>query len=105
MAGTEELIVALDGKIVAFRQKGADTDGLEKGLFAVRNRFHSLFHNVDVARVNTETASIRADLAKLQQILKGLDDTERQRKLAGAAAIVLPLLAALFCYLLKGTYD
>lgn len=54
MRQTEGFIVALDGKIGGFKQEGVDTDRLEKGLFSVRNRFHTLFHDVNVEKVKQE---------------------------------------------------
>lgn len=105
MRETEALITVIDGKIAAFRSRGADTDKLEKGLFAVRNSYRSLFHNVDVELVKKESARIQGELQKLKQQLRGLDEIERKRKLAGAAAVAGALLAALLFHLLRKTYD
>ena len=44
-------------KIGGFKDEGVDTERLEKGLFAVRNRFHTLFHDVDVEKVKRESAA------------------------------------------------
>lgn len=105
MQETEGMISAMDGKIARFRGRGVDTDRLEKGLFALRNSYRSLFHNVDVERVREESARIRGELQQLDNALKELDNAERKRKLAGAAAVAGALLAALLCHLLKKTYD
>jgi hypothetical protein len=105
MRGTEALITAIDGKIASRRSRGGDTDKLEKGLFAVRNSYRSLFHNVDVELVKKESTRIQGELGKLDQQLQGFDAVDRERKLAGAGAVAAALLAALLCHLLKKTYD
>jgi len=105
MQATEGMILAIDSKNGEFRQKGVDTDKLDKGLFAVRNSFHSLFHNVNVELVKKETDRIQGELQQLETVLQGLDNTERKRKLAGAVVVAGALLAALLFHLLKGTYD
>lgn len=105
MRETEAMILAIDRKNGEFRQKGVDTDNLDKGLFAVRNSFHSLFHNVDVELVRKETVRIQGELQRLETVLQGLDDMERRRKLAGAAVVAGLLLAALLFHLLKKSYD
>jgi len=105
MAGTEALIVDIDGRISGFRRQGVDTDSLEKGLFAVRNRFHTLFHNVDVEKVKSESAGINGELRRLQSELDAFDNRNRKRKLAGAAVVGGSLLAALLFHLLGKTFE
>jgi hypothetical protein len=105
MQETEGIIVALDVRIAGYKGVGTDTDRLEKELFSQRNRFHSLFHNVDVKRVTAESAQIQAELKKLDAALKRLDDQGRTRKLAGAIAISLAFLAGLLFHLLRKTLD
>jgi hypothetical protein len=105
MAETEGLIVAIDTRINAYKAQGTDTDLMEKKLFALRNRFHTLFHNVDVARVKQESAGINADLHKLQLVLQGLDDSRARRRNAGIIAVGGALLAALLLHLYRKTYD
>jgi nitrate/TMAO reductase-like tetraheme cytochrome c subunit len=105
MARTENRIVAIDTAIAGFKQQGIDTDPLEKGLFAVRNSFHSLFHTVDSARVSAEAARLETELLKLSDRLKQLDDKMRQRKLIGAFAVAGALLLALLAHLLRKTFD
>lgn len=105
MQETERMIVAIDSGIAAFKQEGVDTGRLEKGLFAARNSFHSLFHTVDVEKVRKDTAGIQGELKKLETRLQGLDEERRKRKQVGAAAVAAALLAALLFYLLKKTYD
>lgn len=105
MADTEAMIVAIDTRIKAYKAQGTDTGKLEQELFAVRNRFHSLFHNVDVEMVRRDSTQIQAELAKLRNTLQGFDDSQRTRKVAGAVVVAGALLAALLLHLLRKTYD
>lgn len=104
MQKTEKTIVAIDGRINAYKMIGSDTEKLEKDLFALRNRFHTLFHNVNVDLVNKESALIQADLQKIQVTLAALDTTQQKRKIAGAVAVSFLLLLALVIHLFKKTY-
>lgn len=105
MRQTESLILDIDGRINAFKGRGADTDRLEKGLFAVRNRFHSLFHEVDTNKVGSESTQIIDELNKLAQDLDGIDESRGKRKIIGAIVVAGALFAALLLYMLKKTYD
>ena len=104
MRATETTIVAIDGRITAFKKIGTDTEKLEKELFAVRNSFHTLFHNVNVELVKKESARIQSDLKKIQAVLDKLDDAGQKRRIAGAAAVSLMLLIALALHLLRKTF-
>ncbi len=105
MQETETMIEAIDGRIGAFKKIGTDTEKLEKELFAVRNRFHTLFHNVNVELVKMESARIQADLKKIQVALAKLDDAHKNRKIAGAVVVPFMLLIALVLHLLRKTFD
>lgn len=105
MQETENQIVAIDKTINLLKQEGVDTDRLEKALFAVRNRFHTLFHDVDVEKVRRDSTYITAELKKQENILRGIEAEHQQRRLYGVAAVVAALFAALFLRLLKKTYD
>lgn len=105
MQDTETLVVTIDGRIAAFKKVGADTEKLEQELFAVRNRFHTLFHNVNVELVKQESAGIQADLKKISVVLDRLDDARQKRTVAGAVAVSVMLLIALVLHLLRKTFD
>lgn len=104
MQETELIIVAIDRRIGAFKKVGGDSEKLEKELFAARNRFHTLFHNVNVELVKQESARIQADLQKIRIVLDKLDDSGQKRKIAGAAVVSLLLLIALGLHLLRKTF-
>lgn len=105
MKETETTIVFIDGRLGALKKIGTDTEKLEKELFAVRNRFHTLFHNVNAEMVKKESVRIQADLKKIQVILDKLDDARQKRKIAGAVAVSFMLLIALVLHLLRKTFD
>ena len=105
MRQTEGYIIDIDRRIRDFQAVGVDTDRLSKGLFALRNRFHTLFHDVNVERVKTESTQINAELAKFDRDLKVIEDTRAKRKMVGAVAVFCMLLIALLVHLLKKTYD
>jgi len=104
MQETEAMIVAIDGRITGYKQIGVDTERLEKELFATRNRFHTLFHNVDVKRVTDESAGIKTDLQKIETALTAVDKQRQRRKLGGAVAVAIALVAALLAHLMRKTY-
>ncbi|HBA90099.1 MAG TPA: cytochrome C [Geobacter sp.] len=103
MQQTESHIVGISGRIAGFRAMGVDTERLDKGLFAVRNSFHSLFHEVHVERVRAESTKINAELGKLDRDLKVIEDAHARRKVAGAIAVSFMLLMALLFHLLRKT--
>jgi len=105
MQQTEGLIVSIDRDVNHFKGEGVDVDSLEKGLFSVRNRFHTLFHDVDAEKVKRESAQINAELQKLAAPLAEIAERHQKRKMAGAVVVGGALLAALLFYLLRKTYD
>lgn len=105
MQQTEDMIVSTSDRIEGFKGEGVETDRLEKGLFSIRNRFHTMFHDVDVEKVKLESAQINGDLTKLAGDLGKIADQRKKRKLAGAAVVGGALLAALILYLLRKSYE
>ena len=104
MQQTEGYIEGIGRRISGFQATGVDTERLGKGLFAVRNRFHTLFHEVNVARVKTESTQINTELAKLDADLKVIEESHAKRRVAGAIAVSCLLLIALLVHLLRRTY-
>ena len=105
MQENETIIMTIDGRISALKNIGTDTEKLEKELFAVRNRFHTQFHNVNVERLKKESARIQADLKKIRLVLDKMEDTHRLRKIVGAVAVSFMLLVALVLHLIRKTFD
>ena len=105
MQQTEGYILGIDRRITRFQALGVDTDRLAKGLFAVRNRFHSLFHEVNVARVKRESAQIDVELDKLDRDLKLIEESRAKRKVAGGIAVASLLVTAGLVHLMKKSYE
>ncbi|MBJ6727249.1 multiheme c-type cytochrome [Geomesophilobacter sediminis] len=105
MQATETRIVAISGRIDKLKAEGVDTERMEKATFAVRNRFHTLFHDVNVTRVTQESGAIGAELAKQEKELARIDEIKRERKIAGAIVVAALIVLAILFHLLKKTYD
>lgn len=105
MRRTEDGILAVETGIRGFKKEGADTDRLEKGLFALRNRFHTLFHELNAGKVKEESAKILGEVKNLDDALQRIDAERRKRKIAGTFVVGGALLAALLCYLLRRTWE
>jgi hypothetical protein len=105
MQQTEGYIVNIDRRITGFKSTGVDTEKMGQALFAVRNRFHTLFHDVNVGRVRSESAQINGELAKLDRDLRAIEDAHAKRKVAGAIAIAVVLVIAALAHFMKKTYD
>ena len=101
MRQTEAYLGGIERRIGSFQSTGVDTGRLEKGLFAVRNSYHSLFHEVNVARVRSESGRINAELAKLDADLKLLEQSRGRRKVAGGFVVSGLLLIALLAHLVR----
>ena len=105
MRQTEGRITDIERKIERFKAHGADTEAREKNLFNLRNRYHRLFHVVDISKVQQESGGILQELDTIDHYLLKLDEQERRRKIAGAAVVGGLLAAALLAHLLKKTFD
>ena len=105
MQETEGQITALDARIQSLKLQGKASEGMEQSLFGARNRFHTLFHNISVEKVQSESAAIRKDLDVIRRQIDVIDQAEKKRKMAGAAAVGGVLLAVLLFWLLGRSYD
>ena len=105
MAQTESRITYIDRRIADFKERGIDTNQTEKKLFAVRNSFHRLFHELDIDLLKEQTAEIEKELGKLIIFIKEIDETDSRRKLAGVVLIAAALLAALLLRLYIKSLD
>ncbi len=105
MAPNESRLVALEGELSQLRGRGIDTAGQEKRLFATKNRYHRLFHNVDVARVTREASAIGNELNALNGYVAEQQRLQQQRKVWGGFAVAFMLVVALICHLLKKSYE
>jgi hypothetical protein len=105
MQQTEDHVVGIDRRIKEYQAQGVDTERMGKSLFSLRNRFHSLFHEVNVTRVKAEFAQINTELGKLDKDLKVIEEARAKRKVAGAIVIAGALVLAFLFHLMKKSYD
>lgn len=105
MEQTETTLTGLSLRVEAFKAKGVDTSLLEKSLFAQRNHYRSLFHEVDLAKVEAESGRIAVELKSIGGKLDAIDAEHKKRKIIGAFAVAACLLAALLLKLLHKTYS
>lgn len=105
MAQNEGRLVQMERDLALLRGKGVGTAEQENRLFALKNRYHRLFHNVDVNRVIGESAAIGKELDAQGTFLADRQAEQHRRKVWGAFAVGFMLLVALVCHLLKKTYE
>lgn len=105
MQQTEGYIDNISDRIAGFQVSGVDTEKMGKSLFSVRNRFHTLFHDQDVARVKAESAAINAELGKLDASLKAIEKSHARRRVVGGIAVAFMVLLAILFHLMKKSYD
>jgi hypothetical protein len=102
---TDRLIGDMEEEVRGYRLLGIDTEALAGELFAARNRFHRLFHTVDVDLVRQQTAGIQQELAGVQQQLAELQGEQQQRRMIGALAVGALVLAGILALLLHRHYQ
>lgn len=101
---TDRRISELERSLAALHRIGIATREMEEELFALRNRFHRLFHNVDVDRVRAQTAGFQAELLKIRARVASIEAKLNRRKLWGGGVVALLLLGGVVALLLHKTY-
>jgi hypothetical protein len=100
MLKTESMLKAIENKIKLLKSQGVATDNLEKRLFSLRNRFHAMYHSLDINLIKQESAHIQAELEKTSGV-GGVGTGP----LTGALAVGWALLAALLFHLIRKNLD
>jgi hypothetical protein len=100
MLKTEGMLKAIEKRIKVLKSQGVETDSLEKRLFSLRNRFHGLYHSLDVNLIKLESAHIQAELEKTSGA-GGVGTGP----LTGVLAVGWALLLALLFYAIKKNVD
>ena len=104
MIETDRLINAVEANLARLHRVGVATAKMKGALFDLRNRFHRLFHSVEIARVRHETAGFQAELAEIEQQIDAIDARLKERMLWGAAAVGLLVLGGVISTLIRKTY-
>lgn len=104
VVATDGMIVGLERRVDDLHRLGIDTTELKGELFSLRNRFHRIFHTVNVEKVRSQTAGFQAELAKIggriAEIEAGLDT----RKVRGGIAVALFICGGILALLIYRTY-
>ncbi|MDT8440866.1 MAG: multiheme c-type cytochrome [Desulfuromonadales bacterium] len=102
---TDAGLLEMDRELQRIHKRGFSTEVLEGALFDLRNRFHRVFHSVDVQKVRQETGGVQAELDKLADSVKEFDTTQGKRKLWGSVAVALLVLLGVIFLLVRKTYE
>lgn len=105
VAETDRLISGLEGRLDALYRVGIDTEAMKGQVFALRNRFHRLFHTVEVDTVHRETAGFQRELGEVGQQVTDIEGKLGRRKVWGGGAVALLVLAGVLFMLLRRTYE
>lgn len=101
---TEGTLQRLEGQIEELHRLGIDTKKIAGKLFASRNDFRRLFHTVDVAKVEAETAGFTARLGKINTQIEDIRSALSQRKLVGGLVVLLLVVAGCVAMLIRKSY-
>lgn len=102
---TDARFSEVDAGLQRVHKLGLTTESLEGALFDLRNRFHRVFHSVDVQKVRQETGGVQAELDKIAASVKEFDATQGKRKLWGGVAIALLVMLGVIFLLVRKTYE
>lgn len=86
---TDRRITELDRSVASLHRTGIATKEMENDLFSLRNRFHRIFHSVDVEKVRSQTAGFQAELQKIQEQITGIEAQLHRRKVWGGVVVAL----------------
>ena len=104
MAETDLRITDIERRLAALHRTGTTTKEMEDELFALRNSFHRLFHNVDVEKVRSQTTRFRTELAKIDSRLAAIEAGLARRKLWGGAVVALLVCCGILALLIYRSY-
>jgi Zn ribbon nucleic-acid-binding protein len=104
LAETDARFSAVSGEFDRLKRLGVPVGDLKGTLFDLRNRFHRVFHSVEVDKVRAETGSVQAELAELQAVVDSHDRQFARRKLRGAVVVGLLILLGVVLLQVRRTY-
>ncbi|BCR04145.1 c-type cytochrome [Desulfuromonas versatilis] len=106
LAETDRMISGLETELAQLHRTGIATKPLQDQIFAARNKFHRLFHSVDVEKIQQETAGVQAELGKVEERVAAYHADFSQRRLwGGGVTLALVLMGVLFMLLRKTYHD
>lgn len=102
---TDTMIRQVEQQLERLYRLGFAVDDMQGGMFNQRNRFHRIFHGVDVERVHQESADVQGELAKIAAQVDEIDVTLGERKLWGSVVIALFILCGVILLLVRKAYQ
>ncbi len=102
---TDKMINATEDDLERLYRLGFTVGDMEDSLFNQRNRFHRIFHGVDVERVRSETSGVQAEVGKISNKVEEIDATIQKRKLWGSIVIGLFVLTGVIFLLVRKAYE
>jgi hypothetical protein len=104
LAETDARLAAMSGEFERLKLLGVSVDSLKGKLFDLRNRFHRVFHSVEVEKVRNETGKVQAEVALMQEQVDGYDRQAARRKVWGGVAVGLLVLLGVVLLQVRHTY-
>ncbi len=104
VASTDGMIVALENRIADLHRLGIDTTVIQGELFSLRNRFHRIFHTVNVEMVRSRTAGFQGELKKIGDQVAAIEAELYTRKVRGGIAIALFVCGGILALFIHRTY-
>ena len=101
---TDRRITELERQLLSLRHIGIATAEMDGELFALRNRFHRLFHSVDVEKVRSQTAGFQTELGKISGRVAEIESKLNRRKLWGGAMVALLVGCGILSLLIYRSY-
>lgn len=105
LADTDGKISAMETELDHLAKLGMFVDEYKGEVFSLRNRFHRVFHTVNIERIKAQTGPILAGLDKVREQVAKVDARLGQRRLWGGIAIGLLVLAGVLFLLVRKTYE
>jgi hypothetical protein len=105
LSKTDSRINALEVELKDLHGKGISTREMEGKLFALRNEYHQLFHNLDVDQVVAQSSVFQQRLDEISALAMADQGDLGQRKVFGGVIVVLLVLAGILLLMLKKTYE
>ncbi|MGW8312925.1 MAG: cytochrome c3 family protein [Desulfuromonadales bacterium] len=102
---TDTIIKKVENNLNRLYRLGFNVEDMKGEVFNQRNRFHRIFHGVDVERVRQETAGVQGQLDKILKQINAIDTTIGERKLWGSIVLGLFILVGITFLLLRKAYE
>jgi hypothetical protein len=101
---TDRSIATLAQSLERLHGTGVNTQKMSGELFSLRNRFHRLFHSVDVEKVRSQTAGFQTELGKINDRIVAIENEQKRRRLWGGAVVTLLICSGILALLVYRSY-